>query len=139
MMVGLLHSVAVCVVHELAPDTLTQVYEEAASWLSRTFAPDVRKFVMRLVLGLSMANPAYANRYLVPVLLKKYEPLKPDLSAVELRWALDLMGSLVRRCDDVELAKRVVLAGSRALADPRKRVFKSGGKLFARALEGLCA
>ena len=25
MMVGLLHSVAVCVVHELAPDTLTQV------------------------------------------------------------------------------------------------------------------
>ena len=43
----------------------------------------------------------------VPVLLKKYEPLKPDLSAVELRWALDLMGSLVRRCDDVELTKRV--------------------------------
>ena len=41
------------------------MYEEAASWLSRTFAPDVRKFVMRLVLGLSMANPAYANRYLV--------------------------------------------------------------------------
>ena len=50
-----------------------------------------------------------------------------------------LLGSLLRYAEDVELARRVVRLASRAIADSRKRVAKSGCKLYGRILEGLCA